>query len=67
MYCKKEKKVKTSILKDMHPTNDKIYKNLNIEARFISRMEIIHTKYLGLFQIYNRIGGVMVSVLASSI
>jgi hypothetical protein len=29
-------------------------------------MEIIHTKYVGLFQIYNRIGGVMVSVLASS-
>jgi hypothetical protein len=29
-------------------------------------MEIVHTKYLGLFQIDIRIGGVMVSVLASS-
>ena len=36
MYCKKEKKVKASILKDMHPTNDKIYKNLN------SRLYIKH-------------------------
>jgi hypothetical protein len=29
-------------------------------------MEIVHTKYLGLFQIDIRIGGVMVSVLTSS-
>ena len=29
-------------------------------------MEIVHTKYLGLFQIYNRVGGLMVSVPASS-
>jgi hypothetical protein len=29
MYCKKEKKVKTSILKDMHPTNDKKWEKDN--------------------------------------